>query len=301
MSQEVALRIGGANVYWSLGPSLRSKVVAAFDAHGLKEYTPEPKTPEACLRHALAASIKPAKGDKVVVRPLEDKRGFGVHTMPKKCPDDCSDDRVTHVVTATLPKDGTDFTAAEITFTPHPDIKTYDAICKEFDAAKHTLSVGVMSKAMVGVIEDYFCGVSLKPNGGLYWIDKCWLNMWRRFAADVEKCVTEDADSALYTMPVIAGEEMVRAVGDALTSEISGEVDRIESEVASVEMNVRVTERHLKRAAELQKKVGNYAECFGKPLTELQDMLQRAVAASAMATLKVSAASVAPSMQSSAA
>jgi hypothetical protein len=300
MSQEVALRIGGANVYWSLGPSLRSKVVAAFDAHGLKEYTPEPKTPEACLRHALAASIKPAKGDKVVVRPLEDKRGFGVHTMPKKCPDDCSDDRVTHVVTATLPEGGQDWAASAIVFQPCPDQKTYDAIADEYEAAKSTFSVGVMSRALVEVIENYFHGVSLKPSGGLYWIDKVFLDMWRQFAKAIEGCVVEDYDSSLYTMPVIAGEEMVRAVGDALTAEIASEVDRIESEVTTVEMNVRVTERHLKRAGELQKKVANYAECFGKPLTELQDMLQRAVAASAMATLKVSAASVAPSMQAAA-
>lgn len=298
MSEEVALRIGGANVFWSLGTSQRAMIVSAFEAHGVKDYCPEPKTPEACLRHALATGITPEKGCKVVVRPLEDKdkRGFAVHTMPKKCPDDCTDGRAIHVVTATLPTEGDEFEPSAITFLPSPDSKIVDAVSEEFNAAKHTFSVSAVGGALVKIVEDHLHGVTLKPKGHIYWIDKAYLPIWRFLATAIEACVVKDAESNIYAMPVIAGEEMVRAVGDALTNEINSEVARMEADVTSTEMTERVTERHVKKASALQKKVANYAECFGKPLTELQDMLQRAVSASAMATLKASAAGVASSM-----
>jgi hypothetical protein len=101
MPSKLEARLGGATVYWSLDTTNREKLAEGLKALGLAEFTPEPKTPAACLRHGLSEAFPSDKERKVVIRPLEgdDKVGFAVGWLPPKANDN---DDYTQLCTAVV-------------------------------------------------------------------------------------------------------------------------------------------------------------------------------------------------------
>ena len=213
------LSIGGAVVFWRLAKSTsRSQVDAGLRRLGLDQYTPEPRSPLACLRAALPDVYRAAKGHKQAVRPIKNGAGKGFAVVEEDPENAHAGDAWGTVrATAILQENGA------VRLDP-PSWEREEALKAGMAGAAEWLTAASVGNALVKLVE--WCdGVALRPSGGVYWVRQDRLQEWEQIAEVFEQASAqkdregnEQSPNAVYVMRVVADEQMVRAVGDALLS-----------------------------------------------------------------------------------
>lgn len=283
---ETETRIGGAVIYWRLAAETSfPKLARGLRELGLDDFIPQPRTPLSCLRAVLSEMYKPTDKElKYVVRPVKnDHAGFAVVAERPKEHAAAGDNWGKVVVAASLSEE-----TGEVNLDPF-DWDQRAEILSRMENAAEWLPVATVGKTLIGLVEK-MGGVTLRENGGIYWLDKSELTAWARIGDVVEAASSgEGKPSHVYTMKVVADEQMVRAVGDALASEVESAVAMLESELEAGDLQEQACLNRIKRIAALSEKVGRYEAAFREPLPKLQEACQRAVSAAAMAALQNSA------------
>jgi hypothetical protein len=289
------LKVGGAVVFWRLAKSTNLPTVAkGLRDMGLEDYIPEPRSPMSCLRAVLDdIYVPPDKEQRYVVRPHKNCHpGFAVVSERPKDHAQAGDDWGKVVATAHLSE------AGELSLDPW-DGDRERAIRAGMAGAAEWLTVTSVGKALVSLVE-HFGGVALRPAGGVYWLNDAQLDDWAKVSDVFEAASThsEQDPSKVYVLRVVADEQMIRAVGDALTVEVEKEVAEIEAEVSRAgdeQLSEKACLRRMERADKIEAKVRRYEAAFGTPLTKLTEATKRAAGAAAWAVLQHSvAASPAP-------
>jgi hypothetical protein len=287
------LSVGGAVVMWRLAKSTNRPAIAeGLEPLGLKNYTPEPRTPLSCLRAALGDAYQPDdKETKHVIRPHQNSvPGFAVVAERPKDHITPGDDYGKVVAIAGLREDG------DLMLKPwSPDKEAVIGISMQ--RARDWLPAASVGKSLTSIIVDHFRGVALRPTGGVYWLNDWALDEWAR-VADLFEAASARKDSEgkdvepnkIYVLRVVADEQMVRAVGDALTSEVELELANIEAELAAGDLKPTVCLRRAERVGKIDEKVRRYAEAFGVPMTKLTEATAAVAGHAAMAALQSSAA-----------
>ena len=293
---EDRVQIGGAVVFWRLAKSTnREEVMAGLRGLGLEHYTPEPRSPLACLRAVLPDVFPPGKGEKHNVRPVKNGKTKGFAVVKEKPEDARPGDAWGEVVaTAKLYEE-----TGALGLAPHDDAN-YVAIVEGMESAAKWLTSASGASALVKLVEEHCDGVALRPSGGVYWVREDRLEEWTRIADVFERASAQsDKDgnpaspNAIYVLKVLADEQMVRAVGDALTAEVAAELAQIEQDVANGDLKEQACVSRLKRVGALESKVKRYEAAFASPLTMLHEAVERASVAVAQATLQTSASAIA--------
>ena len=267
---ESHLDVGGAVVFWSLAEwTDRDRLAALFSPLGLEPLVPEPRPAPACLRAALEEVMG---GPRVLVRPLASRDGFAV----------VREDRG---LSANLY--ATDLTARVTGAPPAPTFDPWDGRAPKIEAAYRThlgrVSAAQLSAALVRVV-DSLGGTRLRPNGAVYWVPGPRLDDW----ADVARAVERAADgrpSSVYLLRHRLDRDAVRAVRDAVVSEVRAEADRICAEVTTGELGGRALEARKRQAAELRQKVLLYEDLLSVGLQGLHTAVDAADQAAATAAL----------------
>jgi hypothetical protein len=285
-----SMRIGGALCYWDITKSTSLPMIAdGLKSFGLAKYIPEPRTQQSCLRAVLDdVYVPPEKEQRYVVRPVKNGiTGFAVvserpkdHAMP-------GDDWGTVIATAGFTEDGT------LVVEPH-DYDKVRAIEDGMRGAAEWLPAASVGKCLSELIE-YYDGVTLRSAGGLYWLNNTALDDWKR-VADLFEAASVTANtkpSNVYALSVTADDQMIRAVGNALTDEVEAACRAIEDDVKDPDMRPNVCLRRMEKAGEVEAKVRRYEAAFGEPMAKLTALTQQAATNAAMACLKASAAQVA--------
>lgn len=267
---ESHLDVGGAVVFWSLAEwSDRNRLIALFTPLGLASLVPEPRPAPACLRAALEDVLG---GPRVLVRPLASKDGFAV----------VQEDRG-----LSANRYQTDLTARVTGDPPAPTFDPWDGRAPKIEAAYRShmgrVSAVQLSATLVRVVESVG-GTRLRPNGAVYWVPGPRLDEW----ADVARAVERAADgrpSSVYLLRHRLDRDAVRAVRDAVVSEVQTEADRICAEVNTGELGSRALEARKKQAAELRSKVLLYEDLLAVGLQGLHTAIDAADQAAATAAL----------------
>jgi hypothetical protein len=291
------LQIGGAVVFWRLAKSTnREDVVTGLRGLRLEQYAPEPRSPLACLR-AVLPDVYPAqsKDAKHATRPVKNGSGKGFAVVRER-PNEAhyaGDAWGEVVATATLDDKAT------LRLDPD-DWDNRERIRAGMQSAAEWLTSASVGSALVKLVEEHCDGVALRPSGGVYWVREDRLDEWTRIAnvfeqasAQADKDGNPASPNAIYVLKVIADEQMVRAVGDALTAEIAAELAQIEEDVADGDLKEQACVSRLKRVGALESKVKRYETAFASPLTVLHEAVERASVAVAQATLQASASAIA--------
>jgi hypothetical protein len=287
------LSIGGAVVFWRLAKSTSLPAVAeGLTTLGLKNYVPEPRTAMSCLRAALGDAYQPEdKETKHVVRPHTNSvPGFAVVAERPKEHVAPGDDYGKVVAIAGLGED------ASLVLKPY-DVDRARMIEASMKRAGEWLTAASVGRSLTGIIAEHLSGVTLRPNGGVYWLSDWALDEWTR-VADLFEAASAKTDgenqpvepNKIYVLRVVADEQMVRAVGDALTSEVEAELAQIEAELAAGELKPGACLRRVERVGKIEAKVQRYANAFGVPMTKLTEATTAVAGHAAMAALQVSAA-----------
>ena len=291
------LSIGGAVCFWRLAKSTnRAEVKAGLEHLNVGEYVPEPRSPLACLRAVLPGVYPAPKGRKHTVRPIKNGKSKGFAVIQEK-PDD------THagsawgevVATAKLTTEAGDDDRFALELDPR-DLDNRSRVRQSMADASEWLTNTSVGTALVKLVEEHCDGVALRPSGGVYWIREDRLDEWTRIADVFESASVEGkeaAPNAIYVLRVMADEQMVRAVGDALTSEVSLEVAGIEADIAASDLGEQACMTRLRKTATLEAKVKRYENAFASPLSELRDAVQRTAVAVSQATMQASASAIA--------
>ena len=294
---EDRVRIGGAVVFWRLAKSTnREEVQAGLDGLGLEQYAPEPRSPLACLR-AVLPDVYPAasKDAKHSTRPIKNGSGKGFAVVRERPNEAHHAGQPWGEVVATAALDD-----KAILWLDPEDWDNRERIRAGMRSAAEWLTSASVGSALVKLVEEHCDGVALRPSGGVYWVREDRLEEWTRIAEVFEKASAQaDKDgnpaspNAIYVLKVLADEQMVRAVGDALTAEITLEATMIQAEIANGDLKEQACLSRLKRVGALESKVKRYEAAFASPLDTLRDALTHVGVAVAQATIQASASAIA--------
>ena len=269
------LDVGGGVVFWTLAEhSDRDKLLRGLTPLGFGGHVPEPRHPAAVLRDALEETLG---GTRVLVRPLADRDGF---TVVKEERGRDRNAYLTDLVARVTPAD-----PPGLEFEPRDDRAALvtQAYCRNAGRVP-----GVqLSAAMVRIVEA-LGGTRLRPNGSVYWVPPTKLDEWARVAVAIEQAA-EGRPSAVYILRHRMDADAVRAVRDAVVTEVRAEATRIRSEVDAGELGGRALETRRRQVADLRDKVNLYEDILSVALTGLHDAVDEADQAAATAALLMSA------------
>jgi hypothetical protein len=142
-------------------------------------------------------------------------------------------------------------------------------------------------------VVDALGGTRLRPSGAVYWVPGTKLDDWARVGRAVEAAADGGA-SAVYLLRHRLDADAVRAVRDAVVTEVQAEAERIQAEVAAGHLGGRALETRQGQAADLRAKVLLYEDLLNVGLAGLHRAVDAADQAAATAALLLSAQSAEP-------
>ena len=270
---ESRLDVGGAVTFWALADwSDRARLRAEFAALGLDAFAPDPRPAPACLRDALEDALG---GPRVLVRPLASRDGFAVVREDRGV----AANRYATLLTASV-REGHD---------PVFDPWSADAgrVAEAYRRQLGRVPAGQLSAALVRVVEA-LGGTRLRPGGAVYWVPGPRLDEWAAAGRAAEQAA-EGRPSAVYVLRHRLDADAVRAVRDAVVTEVQAEAHRICDEVAGGDLGGRALETRKKQAADLRQKVLLYEDLLSLGLAGLHQAVDRADQAAATAALLLGA------------
>jgi hypothetical protein len=270
---ENRLDVGGAVTFWSLADwSDRARLEAALLANGLGAFAPDPRPAPACLRDALEQVLG---GPRVLVRPLAARDGFAVVREDRGVAANAYSTLLTAAV-----RDGRD---------PVFDPRTPEAdrVAEAYRRQLGRVPAAQLSAALVRVVEA-LGGTRLRPGGAVYWVPGPRLAAWAEAGRAAEEAA-ETRPSAVYVLRHRLDADAVRAVRDAVVTEVRAEAERICQEVAAGELGGRALETRKRQAADLRDKVLLYEDLLHVGLAGLHQAVDRADQAAASAALLLAA------------
>jgi hypothetical protein len=269
---ESRLDVGGAVTFWALADwSNRDRLQTAFVAIGLEAFVPEPRPAPACLKDALDDVLG---GPRVLVRPLASRDGFAVVREDRGL----ASNQYATLFTAMV-RDG-----HEPVFDPWtPDA---DRVAEAYRRQLGRVPAGQLSAALVKVVES-LGGTRLRPGGAVYWVPGPKIAAWAEVGKAAEDAA-ENRPSAVYMLRHRLDADAVRAVRDAVVSEVQTEAQRICEEVTAGDLGGRALETRKKQAGDLRQKVLLYEDLLNLGLAGLHRAVDRADQAAATAAILLS-------------
>jgi hypothetical protein len=259
------LKIGGAIVFWSLGEYFyRSLLLERWTATGFERFVPAPRPHTAALRDALQQVVG---GPRRLIRPLKKRDGFTV--KDEVLGEDDND--YTHYLVAKVASRPED-EKVRIALDP---LRAEEAnrIVEQFNRYSGYLTRDQVASGLVALMLS-LSATTLRPSGGLYWVPDFAVPHAAAAGAVVEECGASGR-SALYVMRNVMDADACRAVRDAISAEVTAEIERLDGEVLGGALGERALQSRKDQVAELRLKVKEYEAILGEGLGALVQATQQ--------------------------
>lgn len=112
-------------------------------------------------------------------------------------------------------------------------------------------------------------GVPLRDTGGVYFIPATRVEEWSKMVG----AIAAASGHAILGVPALKGDDAVRAILDAVSTEASEAAREMEQELLGGQLGERALETRVQRAEALDAKVGRYEELLGAKLESLRARL----------------------------
>jgi len=258
--------LAGGITYWRLAGGVDgARLRAAWEERGLApELLPTLPSPETALTRAVKRQEGRRNGATILARQLPEGRGWVLkHERPTDAKDDLTYTTEARVWVDKLGRFDTD----------RPDSDTAKAVGAEYPRQLQELSASDVSSLLVRMAS-YVRAVSLREAGGVYFVPRGTLPLWRSIVQALRAASTH----LVFEIPAMRGEECVAAVLDALTQECDEEVRRMEKELTEATAKGSLTKRGIAtREAHLdalRAKVEGYCTLLGARQEELVGKLE---------------------------
>lgn len=123
--------------------------------------------------------------------------------------------------------------------------------------------------------------VTLRPHGGVYFVPRPKLELWRKMAA----CIKASGSNYFYAIPAVHGDEATEAVMDALMNETVKRIANVDAVLEDEEHTSRQLATQGERLAQLVDKLATYESVVGERLDKLREKIGEAQATTAQAIL----------------
>jgi hypothetical protein len=259
------LRVDGSVTFWSLSEStslgvLKAKLAAIphpARADGWACYAPTPRTPQACLRDALASVYR-----SMLIRPLAKRDGFALIKETK-----LHDDVVmANAASVAVTKDG----VVDVLKGWVDVVMVKGAL----DVQAGVVKPSGVTAALVAMLQTELGAVSLRPSGGVYWLPDASLPAWRQVGEAVEAAAASGR-STVYCINHQFDGASIRAVRDALLNDVAREAARIEAEVDGGLLGENALRARARQAQVLQAKVAEYERVLGERLPDAAELARK--------------------------
>ena len=264
---DVNFQKAGLIVTWRLRGSFDpAPFRAAWLAEGLAEGL-LPSLPSE--QKALGAAMKELSERRTLIRPLDKGTGWKVVGEHAK-DDDLTYD--TSGLTAKLDKVG------RPTFSPasHPSAPRVKALYEEFLVR---ISRSEASSWLARDIMSEVDAVSVKDNGGVYYVPPHQVRLFERMVSIIERCTQH----RVYPVPVVKAESTIAMVLDAMTEEVERECNSLMHEINNV--GERAIASRVEKLNGLLAKTGRFEKLLGTKLTTARELMLDADGALSAAAL----------------
>lgn len=275
------VKLEGGITYWHATHADYGKLKFDWPVE-LEKYLPKARTPGAALKAALENVFADKR---TLIRPLKLEGSFAVvkETVSKSILDPVVSFYCHVPLVAPHPKDKSQamtYTGADPVFEaaaqPPLDAECNAVIAAFREELNHIPPIAI-SNSLVDVVE-FLGGISLKENGGVYWLADSARPLWDEAANAVENSsVADKLKSKVYFVRTVLDEKSVVAVVDALSREITTTVTTIIKQLGT-DIGERARDSKAKQAERLLKKVTTYEAVLDLKLTELREKLDKVVA-----------------------
>lgn len=264
---EKQINAQGGVVYWSAGPTQRDTLEAGLEAIGLRHYMPRPRTRLSGLinaaKHYAKESADLCRNDGLDYIVQNHKRpklnGIEICNVDRKMVNNIYDSMYNLNVDA----DG------KVSCKESQHVE--DEIQVSYDNFMHLLTgegVGAMLVKLLGHCQ----GVRLRESGGIYWIPNQTLPVWKKVTEAVEQA---GHTNTCYLLRTVLDGNCIRAVMDAIASEVADAVNRMMVELESHSLQEKALENRLERCKALDSRISFYGAVLGKGLDELKDQVKK--------------------------
>lgn len=275
-SREVGLD-GNITFYSITEWTSRSALMAGLEAIGLGSYVPEPRTPPAAFKDALEEVFA---GPGWIVKRLKDTDSFEVVKQELR-PYPQHNLRTDYCVGRIDHK-------GEVVFNPMPD-EALDVVAA-YNRHLGMLRPPQVGKCLVGIVY-HLKGTALRPSGGVYWLPAASRDKWVEVGKVIESSGVV-GQSKLYVVQHPMTPDSVRAVSDALRTEVMDEVSRLDADIneGAGKLGERALRNRESQCYALRRKIREYEECLGTSLKALAAEVERVEDAACLAALTASVA-----------
>lgn len=260
--------VAGAVVFWTATDSDRGKLVNGLGALGFADLIPNQRTDASVLESSLKDwcdgknKLIKKDGRKKIVQAHDnrDVNGFEVVEVEVK-------DRNNYYSYDF----GVGFDANRPGALVFQSAGVYieQEVCDLFNANKSLVTAAAVGQLLVKIVAEKLGGVCLRESGGVYWIPEHSIDVWERVSSSVEFAALAGRNKA-YLLRTQMDECALKAVKDAIFTEVMAEAERIRTEVYSGDLGDRALDTRKDQALELGKRVEEYETLLGETMADLK-------------------------------
>lgn len=224
-------------------------------------------------QRALGMAMKELAEHRTLIRPLDKRAGW------KVVPETAKDDDLTYK---------TDGLTAKLDVVGRPVFKPVDhrsaaRVRALYEEYLLKIPCSSASHWMSSVIMPYVDAVSVKDNGGVYFVPPHRVSAFERMV----QVIQEHTKHRVYAVPVVRAEATVSMVLDAMTDEVSSECSNLLHDLATV--GERALQTRTEGLNALLDKVARFEKLLGTKLTAAREAMADADGAIAAAMLAATA------------
>jgi hypothetical protein len=262
----------GCMAYWSLGPQTDPEILQkGLRQLNLPDYAPAQRTWLMSLKAALAEMF--AKPEELI-RPLRHKHRNGYTVVVEQKGE--YDNRYERTVNACVDKEGrVSVTAGEA---------NRHELQRLTNHYRRVLPASSVSDMLTEIIHDQLGGISLKANGGLYFIPEERVGRWMDIIMVVEASAVEPTENDLSVVPLEMNEMTLRDIRRSITREIETAAERLRKDIAENDLGDEALLNRAVRASQLRDRIRQYEGILGQALEVCHQNLDIAVQAFSVAS-----------------
>lgn len=262
----------GAMTYWSLGQQTDPEILQnGLSQLGLPNYAPKPRTWLMSLKAALAEMF--AKPEELI-RPLRHKHRNGYTVVVEDKGD--FDNSYSRTVNACVDKEG------DVSVTAgYVDRYELQQLTNHY---RHVLPASSVSDTLTEIIHNQFGGISLKANGGLYFVPESHVGEWMDVIAVVDQAAVKGTSNDLSVVPLEMNAMTLRDIKRAITHEVQSTAEQLRKDIAENELGNTALLNRAVRASQLRDRIREYEAIVGEVLTVCHQHLDTAVLAFSVAS-----------------
>jgi hypothetical protein len=265
----------GVLTFWSVQDCSRESLTERMTGFGLEKHLPRPRRNLSMLKDAVEEFARDTKlcTDKLLVRMSK----AGVTIVNEKL--GMTENEYTTVVSATVDSFGV-VTCEQPAYT--------SSIYDRFSRYRDVITGPQITHTLVSVIDSWH-GLTIRENGGLYWLPAKRFGEWQAVMNMVRDCTLPGLESKgrYVEHPVTA--HVLEAMHDAIEREVRTETAKIMDELDSDDLGLKAVETRQERAGHLRAKLRSLSSLFGNALDNLKVLVDQADDAAARLALHLSA------------